>query len=44
MFENVVVGKPIVEPKSLLAYDNNDWETNEKEKHYLPIQDFYQRL
>lgn len=32
MFENVVVGKPVVEPKSLLAYDNNDWETNEKEK------------
>lgn len=32
MFENVVVGKPIVEPKSLLAYDDNDWENNEKEK------------
>lgn len=44
MFENVVVGKPIVEPKSLLAYDNNDWETNEKEKTLFTDTRFYQRL
>ena len=32
MFHNVVVGKPIVEPKELIAFDDIDWETNEKEK------------
>lgn len=32
MIENVVIGKPIVEPKTLLAFDNVDWETNEKDK------------
>lgn len=32
MFHNVVIGNPIVEPKTLLALDDIDWETNEKEK------------
>lgn len=32
MFHNVVIGKPIVEPKTLLALDDIDWVTNEKEK------------
>ena len=30
MFQNVVIGKPIVEPKELLSLNDNDWETNEK--------------
>lgn len=30
MFHNVVVGKPIVDPKELLATDEKDWEENEK--------------
>lgn len=29
---NVVIGSPIVEPKTLIALDDIDWETNEKEK------------
>lgn len=42
MFHNVVVGKPIVEPKELLATDDRDWEENEKkitlftETRFLP--------
>ena len=42
MFHNVVIGKPIVDVKSLLAVDDNDWEDNEKkntlftETRFLP--------
>lgn len=42
MFHNVVVGKPIVDPKELLATDEKDWEENEKgltlftETRFLP--------
>jgi hypothetical protein len=42
MFQNVVVGKPLVEPASLLALDKRDWEENEKkntlftETRFLP--------
>jgi hypothetical protein len=42
MFQNVVVGKPLVEPASLLALDERDWEENEKkntlftETRFLP--------
>lgn len=32
MFHNVVIGNPIVEPKTLIAFDDTDWETNEKDK------------
>lgn len=32
MFHNVVVGNPIIEPKELIALNDTDWETNEKEK------------
>ena len=30
MFQNIVIGKPIVEPWELLAFDKRDWEENEK--------------
>lgn len=30
MFNNIVVGNPIVDVSSLLATDNKDWEENEK--------------
>ena len=30
MFNNVVVGKPIVNVDSLIALDKTDWEENEK--------------
>ena len=42
MFQNVVVGKPIVNVDSLFAVDLNDWEDNEKkntlftETRFLP--------
>lgn len=42
MFHNVVIGKPIVDVKSLLAVDDKDWEENEKkntlftETRFLP--------
>lgn len=29
-FQNVVVGKPLVEPWELLAFNEQDWEENEK--------------
>ena len=42
MFQNVVVGRPIVEPLELLAFNEKDWEENEKastlftETRFLP--------
>ncbi len=42
MFMNVVVGKPLVHPKDLLAFDEQDWKNNEQsqtlftESRYLP--------
>ena len=30
MFHNVVIGKPIIDVSSLLAFDDRDWEENEK--------------
>lgn len=42
MFMNVVVGKPLVQPQSLLALDEQDWKNNEQpqtlftESRYLP--------
>lgn len=42
MFTNVVVGKPLVSPDTLLALNKEDWEQNKKkatlftETRYLP--------
>lgn len=42
MYQNVVIGFPLVEPWELLAYDKDDWEQNEEantlftETRYLP--------
>lgn len=42
MFQNVVIGKPIYSEKLLIAFDENDWEENEKkntlftETRFLP--------
>ena len=30
MFLNVVIGKPLVDPKTLLALDDLDWKNNEQ--------------
>ncbi len=32
MVENIIIGKPIVEPWMMFAYDEADWEAVEKEK------------
>lgn len=32
MFMNVVIGKPLVEPSSLLAANGDDWESTEKKQ------------
>lgn len=43
MLENVVIGKPLVDYKTLLSFDEKDWEENEKGKtlitdcRYLPL-------
>lgn len=42
MFLNVVIGKPLVDPKTLLALDDLDWKNNEQpqtlftETRYFP--------
>ena len=30
MFQNIVIGRPLVEPWNLLAFNKNDWEQSEK--------------
>lgn len=43
MFLNVVIGKPLVDSKCLLALDDSDWQNNEQpqtlftETRYLPV-------
>lgn len=32
--ENIVIGKPIVDEKTMFAIDDNDWEKIEKEKTF----------
>ncbi len=42
MFQNIIIGKPLCKPYLLFAYDEQDWEENEKsqtlftEERYLP--------
>lgn len=42
MFQNVVIGKPLLDIRQVLAFDNEDWEQNEKpvtlftETRFLP--------
>lgn len=42
MFQNVVIGTPLVPPSEILAFDERDWEENEKkvtlftETRFLP--------
>lgn len=31
-FENIIIGKPLVDPWKLLAINQEDWENTEKEK------------
>ena len=42
--ENIVVGKPIVEPSAMFAVDEDDWERIEKEKTYYTEERFLPRI
>ena len=42
MFQNVVIGKPLFDIRQVIAFDNDDWEKNERavtlftETRFLP--------
>lgn len=42
--ENIVIGKPLVEPCLMFARDDEDWENIEKEKTYFTEERFLPRI
>ena len=42
--ENIVIGKPIVEPSTIFSIDEDDWERTEKEKTYYTDERFLPRI
>lgn len=42
--ENIVVGKPVVDPQQLFALDEDDWDKVEKEKTYYTEERFLPRI
>lgn len=42
--ENIVIGKPIVEPSTMFAINEDDWERIEKEKTYYTEERFLPRI
>ena len=42
--EDIVIGKPIVEPSTMFAADEYDWERTEKEKVYYTDERFLPRI
>lgn len=42
--ENVVIGKPIVEPATMFSLDEEDWNRTEKEKTYYTDERFLPRI
>lgn len=42
--ENIVIGKPVVEPQQLFAADENDWNRIEQEKTYYTNERFLPRI
>ena len=42
--ENIVIGNPIVEPSSMFAKDEEDWDRVEKEKTYFTEERFLPRI
>ena len=42
--ENIVIGKPIVEPSTMLSLDEDDWNKVEKEKTYYTDERFLPRI
>ena len=42
--ENIVIGKPVVDPQELFAADKDDWNKVEKEKPYFTEERFLPRI
>lgn len=42
--ENIVIGKPIIEPSTMFATDLDDWNNIEKEKTYYIDERFLPRI
>jgi len=42
--ENIVIGKPIVEPYTMFSLDEDDWNRVEKEKTYYTEERFLPRI
>lgn len=42
--ENIVIGKPIVEPSTMFSIDEDDWNRTEKEKTYYTDERFLPRI
>ena len=42
--ENIVIGNPIVDPSSMFAKDEDDWNGVEKEKTYFTEERFLPRI
>lgn len=42
--ENIIIGKPIVEPSTMLSLDEDDWNRTEKEKTYYTEERFLPRI
>lgn len=42
--ENIVIWKPIVEPKDIFVSDQEDWDKNEKEKIYFTDERYLPRI
>ena len=42
--ENIVIGKPIVEPSTMFSLDKDDWNRTEKEKTYYTDERFLPRI
>lgn len=42
--ENIVIGKPIVEPSAVFSIDEDDWNRTEKDKTYYTDERFLPRI
>lgn len=42
--ENIVIGKPIVEPSTMFSLDEDDWDRTEEEKTYYTDERFLPRI
>ena len=42
--ENIVIGKPIVEPSTMFSLNEDDWSRTEKEKTYYTDERFLPRI